>query len=118
VTDPDCIFCKIVAQQIPATVVFNAEADGVTAFRNINPQAPTHVVIVPTEHIANTEALAPEHDSLVGAMVRAAREVARQEGLSDRGYRLVFNTGADAGNTVPHLHLHVLGGREMGWPPG
>jgi histidine triad (HIT) family protein len=118
VTDPDCIFCKIVAQQIPATIVFHSDADGVIAFRDINPQAPTHVVVIPSEHVANTEALAPEHDALVGALVRAARDVARQEGLSDRGYRLVFNTGEAAGNTVPHLHLHVLGGRPLSWPPG
>ena len=87
-----------------------------TAFRDINPQMPLHVLVVPNQHIADTEALEPEHDALVGAMVRAAQQIARQEGVSARGYRLVFNTGRDANNTVPHLHLHVLGGRPMSWP--
>ncbi len=112
--DPDCIFCKIVGGQIPAGIVF--QNDQVTAFRDVNPQMPVHVLVVPNQHIANTEALEPEHDTIVGAVVRAAREIARQEGLSQRGYRLVINTGPDASNTVPHLHL--LGGRAMTWPPG
>jgi histidine triad (HIT) family protein len=115
-TDPDCIFCKIVGGQIPATIVLRS--DQATAFRDMNPQMPTHVLVVPNEHIADTEALAPEHDAIVGALIRTARDVARQEGLSARGYRLVFNTGRDASNTVPHLHVHVLGGRPMAWPPG
>ena len=115
-TDSDCIFCKIVGGQIPsATVVQN---DQVTAFRDINPQMPTHVLVVPNQHIADSEALEPEHDAIVGAVIRTARDVARQEGLSARGYRLVINTGPDANNTVPHLHVHVLGGRPMTWPPG
>jgi histidine triad (HIT) family protein len=79
---------------------------------------PLHVLIVPNEHIADTAALAPEHDSIVGAVVRAASGIARQEGVAERGYRLVFNTGRDASNPVPHLHLHLLGGRSMTWPPG
>ncbi|HEV7666862.1 MAG TPA: histidine triad nucleotide-binding protein [Chloroflexota bacterium] len=115
-TDPDCLFCKIVDGQIPAAIVF--QTDQVTAFRDINPQLPTHVLVVPNEHIANTEALSPEHDQLVGAVVRAAREVAAREGLSERGYRAVINTGPDANNSVAHLHLHVVGGRPMTWPPG
>jgi histidine triad (HIT) family protein len=114
--DPDCIFCKIVSGQIPAGIVF--KDDQVTAFRDVNPQMPVHVLVVPNQHIANTEALEPEHDAIVGAVVRAARKVARLEGLSERGYRSVFNTGPDASNTVAHLHLHVLGGRPMSWPPG
>jgi histidine triad (HIT) family protein len=114
--DPDCLFCKIVDGQIPATVVHRGEH--VTVFRDINPQMPTHVLLVPNEHVANTEVLEPAHDNLVGELVRTAREVARLEGLSQRGYRLVFNTGPDAQNSVPHLHLHMLGGRPMGWPPG
>jgi histidine triad (HIT) family protein len=113
--DPDCIFCKIVAKQIPANVVFQDE--DVTAFRDINPQMPVHVLVVPNQHIANTEALEPEHDALIGALVRAARAVAHQEGATG-GYRLVINTGPDAQNTVAHLHLHVLAGRAMSWPPG
>ena len=115
-TDPECLFCKIVGGQIPATIVRRGER--VTVFRDINPQLPTHVLIVPNEHIANTEALEPEHDALVGEVVRTAREVAAAEGLSERGYRLVINTGPDAQNSVPHLHVHLVGGRAMGWPPG
>jgi histidine triad (HIT) family protein len=114
--DPDCLFCRIVSGQIPATIVHRT--DHVTVFRDINPQMPTHVLIVPNEHVANTEALDQSHDALVGEVVRTAQEVARMEGLSDRGYRLVINTGADASNTVPHLHMHLLGGRRMSWPPG
>jgi len=115
-TDPDCLFCKIVAGQMPATIVYRD--DQVTVFRDINPQLPTHVLVIPNQHVANTEALEPEHDALVGAVVRAARQVARLEGLTERGYRLVINTGPDALNSVPHLHMHLLGGRAMGWPPG
>ena len=89
--DPECLFCKIVRGQIPASIVFRD--DVVTAFRDINPQMPLHVLVVPNQHIADTEALEPEHDALVGAMVRAAQQIARQEGFSPRGYRLVFNTG-------------------------
>jgi histidine triad (HIT) family protein len=115
-TDPDCMFCKIVGGQLPATIVLKNER--VTAFRDINPQMPTHVLVVPNMHVADTESLDEQHDGVVGAVIRAARDVARLEGLSPRGYRLVFNTGPDANNTVPHLHVHVLGGRAMTWPPG
>jgi histidine triad (HIT) family protein len=115
-SDPDCIFCKIVGGQIPANIIL--KNDRVTAFRDINPQMPLHALVVPNDHITDTEALEPQHDALVGAIIRAASEIARQEGVADRGYRLVFNTGRDANNTVPHLHVHVLGGRPMTWPPG
>ena len=115
-SDPDCLFCKIVSGQIPATIVHRT--DHVTVFRDINPQLPTHVLVVPNQHVANTETLEPQHDALVGEVVRTAQAVARSEGLTDRGYRLVFNTGPDAQNSVPHLHMHLLGGRPMGWPPG
>jgi histidine triad (HIT) family protein len=115
-TDPDCLFCKIVSGQIPATIVHRGEH--VTAFRDINPQMPTHVLIVPNEHVSGTEALEPRHDTLAGEVIRTARAIARQESLSDRGYRLVINTGPDAQNSVPHLHVHLLAGRAMGWPPG
>ncbi len=115
-TDPECLFCKIVSGQIPSTIVLRN--DVATVFRDINPQMPAHVLIVPNEHLANTEALTPANDGLVGALIRTAQEVARKEGLSERGYRLVINTGPDALNSVPHLHMHMLGGRTMGWPPG
>ena len=102
--------------EIPGTIVL--KNDTVTVFRDINPQMPTHVLIVPNEHVASTEALEAEHDALVGALVRTAQQLARAEGLSERGYRLVINTGPDAQNSVPHLHVHMLGGRAMSWPPG
>jgi histidine triad (HIT) family protein len=114
--DPDCIFCKIVSKQIPADLVYQDEH--VTAFRDLNPQAPTHVLLVPNQHIANTETLEPEHDAIVGAVMRTARSIARSAGVAGSGYRLVVNTGRDANNTVAHLHVHMLGGRAMSWPPG
>jgi len=112
----DCLFCKIVAGQIPATIVF--QDDHVVAFRDITPRAPTHVLIVPRRHIASLNDLVADDDALVGQMVRAAATIARKEGLADRGYRTVFNCNADAGQTVFHIHLHLLGGRTMAWPPG
>jgi len=114
--DPDCIFCRIVAREIPATLVY--EDERVTGFRDLSPRAPLHVLLVPNEHVANTESLEPRHDALVGAVMRAARDVARKEGVADSGYRLVINTGRDANNTVDHLHVHLLGGRRLDWPPG
>jgi histidine triad (HIT) family protein len=114
--DPDCLFCKIVAKEIPATIVHQDET--ITAFRDINPQAPVHVLVVPNDHIPDTAALDHAHDALVGALVRSAAELARAEGVGHTGYRLVFNTGSDAQNSVPHLHVHLLGGRRMSWPPG
>jgi histidine triad (HIT) family protein len=114
--DPECIFCRIVSKEIPANLVYQDEQ--VTAFRDLNPQAPTHVLLVPNQHIANTEALEPQHDAVVGAVMRAARTIARTAGVAESGYRLVVNTGRDANNTVAHLHVHLLGGRALGWPPG
>ncbi len=112
----DCIFCKIVSGEIPGSVVL--KQDDITAFRDINPQAPVHVLVIPNEHVTNTLDLRPEHDALVGRLTRAAVDVARQEGIDESGYRLVVNTGPDALNAVPHLHIHVVGGRKLGWPPG
>jgi len=112
----DCLFCKIVAGQIPGSVVFQNEH--VVAFRDITPRAPTHVLIVPRRHIATLNDLTPEDDALVGEVVRAAAAVAKEQGLADRGYRTVFNCNAEAGQTVFHIHLHLLGGRPMSWPPG
>ena len=115
-TEPSCLFCRIVAGEIPATVVRQDEAT--VAFRDINPQAPTHVVVVPRAHHADAGALAAADPALSGAVLHAAASVAESEGIDKDGYRLVFNTGAGAGQTVFHVHCHVLGGRTMTWPPG
>lgn len=114
-TDADCLFCKIATGDIPANIV--ASDDQFVAFRDINPQAPTHVLVVPRRHLPSLNEAADE-PALVGAMLAFAREIARREGLADRGYRVVLNTNAEAGQTVFHIHAHVLGGRAMLWPPG
>ncbi|RRQ22774.1 histidine triad nucleotide-binding protein [Thiohalobacter thiocyanaticus] len=112
----DCLFCKMAAGEIkPDTVLEN---DDVIAFRDINPQAPTHVLVIPRQHIATLNDLQPAHAELVGRMYLAAQEVARIDGLDSRGYRTVMNCLEEAGQSVFHLHLHVLGGRPMQWPPG
>ena len=111
----DCLFCRIVAGEIPATVVH--ETDRVLAFRDIAPAAPTHVVVVPKEHHQDVAALSAADPELAAQVMAAGAAVAAAEGLGD-GFRLVFNTGADGGQTVFHVHLHVLGGRSMTWPPG
>ena len=111
-----CLFCKIVAGEIPAPKVY--EDDQVIAFNDINPQAPMHVLIVPRRHIASVNDLTPGDDGIVGEMVRRAAALAAENGVADRGYRTVFNCNAEAGQTVFHIHLHVLGGRRLGWPPG
>ena len=110
----NCIFCRIVAGEIPAT--FLAENAECIAFRDINAQAPTHVLVIPREHVASVNDLAST--ATVAELTAMARTVARTEGIADSGYRLVVNTGGDGGQTVFHLHLHLLGGRAMGWPPG
>lgn len=112
----DCLFCKIVAGEIPATVI--RETPTTVAFRDINPQAPTHVVVVPRAHYPDAAAIANANPALAGDLLAAAAAVAEQEGLVDPGYRLVFNTGPGAGQTVFHVHCHVLGGRPLTWPPG
>ena len=117
----DCLFCRMVAGEIPADVVH--ETDRVLAFRDINPQAPTHVLVIPKDHHPTVAALVTADAGLLGDVVAAAHTVAGQEGLVDDGgaepgYRLVTNTGPQAGQTVHHVHVHVLGGRRMGWPPG
>ena len=111
----DCLFCKIAEGKIPTQPVYQDER--VYAFPDINPQAPVHVLIVPREHVPSLHHADETHKELLGHLLRAAAEVARQKGLGN-GYRLVVNTGADAGQTVDHLHVHVLGGRAMTWPPG
>lgn len=114
-TQEDCLFCKIVAGEIPADVVHETETT--LAFRDIEPQAPTHILVVPRDHHPNAATLAAEAPDTAVALLNAAAAVAEQEGL-EAGYRLVFNTGAQAFQMVFHVHLHVLGGRAMGWPPG
>ena len=112
----NCIFCRIVSGEIPSTKVY--EDDRLIAFTDLNPQAPTHVLVVPREHVPTLNDVTAKHDDLVGAMIRRGASIAHERGHADGGYRLVFNCNADAGQTVFHLHLHVLGGRRMGWPPG
>lgn len=111
-----CLFCGIVAGDVPATEVLSSPRT--FAFQDLNPAAPSHVLVVPREHIADAAALRAEHAEVLAEMFDTARRVAEAEGTSERGYRLVFNVGQDSGNSIPHLHLHVLGGRPMAWPPG
>jgi histidine triad (HIT) family protein len=116
--DPDCLFCKIATGDISATIVHESETT--VAFRDLNPQAPTHVLVIPRSHYPNAAELAEGEPATAADLFDAAREIAVQEGLDgpDGGYRMVLNTGAAAHQTVFHAHLHVLGGRSMGWPPG
>lgn len=111
-----CLFCRIGAGEIPAKVVFQ-DAD-MLAFEDINPQAPFHVLLIPRRHIASLDAMTADDTALVGRLLHRAALLMRERGYADGGYRAVFNTNADAGQTVFHLHLHVLGGRTLGWPPG
>lgn len=112
----DCLFCKIVAGDIPADKVF--ENNNIFAFRDIDPKAPTHILIIPKEHISTTNDLDKSHKTLVGEIMLTAKEIAGQEGIADSGYRTVFNCNQDGGQAVYHIHLHLLGGRHMNWPPG
>ena len=112
----DCLFCKMVRGEIKPDLVH--QDDAVTAFRDINPQAPKHVLLIPNEHVASTNDLRPEHDAIVGRLVRTAAEIAAKEGIGRSGYRLLTNCGREGGQVVQHLHFHLVGGRQMGWPPG
>ena len=112
----DCLFCKIIAGQIPGT--FMHQDDQVVAIADINPQAPVHLLIIPRKHIATLNDLTAEDDAVIGAMHRVAASLAQQNGYSSRGYRTVFNTNREAGQTVFHIHLHLLAGRALAWPPG
>jgi histidine triad (HIT) family protein len=112
----DCLFCKIAARDIPASIVY--EDDRILAFNDINPQAPTHVLVVTKRHITSLNDLSPEDDQIVGELVRRAAAIAKERGISAGGFRTVFNTNRDGGQTVLHIHLHLLGGRSMHWPPG
>lgn len=114
--EPGCLFCKIVSGEVPATVVRDERRT--LAFRDINPQAPTHVLVIPKAHFPDAAALATVDDGLLDEVIRTAHQVAVDEGVADTGYRIVFNTGAGAGQTVFHVHAHVLGGRGLNWPPG
>jgi len=112
----DCLFCKIIDGEIPAEIV--AKNDHALAFRDINPQASTHVLVIPREHIASTRDLNKDNMDVLSHMALLANEIAISEGLTDSGYRWVINTGDDGGQTVFHIHLHLLGGRQLNWPPG
>ena len=111
-----CLFCEIVAGRIPAKIAYQDE--DVLAFHDINPQGPVHVLVIPKRHITSLLDLTDADDGLVGRLVRTGRDIARQEGLADRGFRVLFNAGDDAGYSVYHIHLHLVGGRKLGWPPG
>jgi histidine triad (HIT) family protein len=114
--EENCLFCKIVRSEIPATVVL--DTDDVLVFRDLNPLAPTHVLVIPKRHITGADHIAATDGDVLAAMFLAAKEAAAADGVDESGYRTVFNVGRDSGQSVPHLHLHVLGGRQMKWPPG
>lgn len=114
--EPDCLFCKIVAGEIPTDIVH--ETGSTLAFRDLQPQAPVHVLVIPKRHQPNAAALVQADPTVLAEVIAAAGEVAVVEGIAESGYRLVVNTGAEAHQTVFHVHVHVLGGRKMGWPPG
>ena len=113
---PECVFCRVVAGEAPADVVVRSELS--VAFRDRSPQAPVHVLVVPRRHITDAAALSPSDAAELADVFALAQRVAESEGVAERGYRLLFNVGADASNSVPHLHLHVVGGRRLAWPPG
>jgi histidine triad (HIT) family protein len=111
-----CLFCRIIAGDIPASLIHSD--DRVFAFKDINPQAPLHVLIVPRRHVATLNDLTQADDGLIGEMVRRAADIARTHGYDERGFRTIFNCNDDAGQSVPHIHLHLLAGRRLTWPPG
>lgn len=112
----DCLFCKIIKGEIPSAKVY--EDNKVYAFRDIEPQAPVHILIIPKEHIASANELTEENASIVGHIFAVAAKIAKEEGIAEGGYRIVNNCGEDGGQTVKHLHFHMLGGRSLAWPPG
>ncbi len=112
----DCIFCQIISRERKGQIVY--EDDDIVGFRDINPQAPVHVLLVPRKHIVSVNELSREDSDLIGRMFLVARQIAAEEGIDQRGYRLVVNTNREAGQSVYHLHIHLLGGRRMSWPPG
>ena len=115
-TNGDCLFCRIAAAEIPATIVH--DDDLVVAFRDIDPVAPTHILLIPRRHVASAADLAEADRELLGRLFAVASQLARDEGIAEPGFRLVTNVGPDAGQSVEHLHLHLLGGRKLAWPPG
>ena len=114
--DSDCIFCRIAVREIPADIVH--ESQTVVAFRDLNPQAPVHLLLIPKEHIASVAEIEDRHGDVLTDLMQAATHLAKAEGIADGGWRLLSNVGADGGQTVFHLHFHLLGGRPMTWPPG
>ena len=115
-SNSDCLFCKILAGDIPADIIY--ESDTAIAFRDINPQAPTHVLVIPRKHISTINDITTDDQAIVGSLYLAAKEIAAAEGIADAGYRAVMNCNEGAGQTVFHIHLHLLGGRAFAWPPG
>jgi histidine triad (HIT) family protein len=115
-SESNCLFCKILDGDIPADIVYESET--AIAFRDSNPQAPTHVLIIPRKHIATINEIAEDDQALIGSLYSAAREIAAAQGIAEEGYRAVMNCNEGAGQTVFHIHLHLLGGRDLGWPPG
>jgi len=111
-----CLFCEIVAGRIPAKVAY--QDDQIMAFVDIKPEAPTHTLVIPKRHITSLLDLTPEDDAVIGSLIRKARDLAQLAGIAEKGFRLVFNCGDDAGYSVYHIHLHLVGGRKLGWPPG
>jgi histidine triad (HIT) family protein len=116
VTDPNCLFCRIGRGEVPAEIVH--QDDLVVAFRDINPKAPTHILIIPRRHILSAAELTEEDGEMLGRLFATAAQLARDAGIAERGFRLVTNSGPAAGQSVDHLHFHLLGGRSMAWPPG
>ena len=114
--EQDCLFCRIVRREIPSQIVH--ETDNLLAFRDIDPKAPLHVLIIPKRHIASVSDVEPADAPLLGELFVAARAIAQEQGVAEDGYRVVVNTGAGAGQTVFHIHMHLLGGRDLSWPPG
>ena len=112
----DCLFCKMVSRAIPSNIVF--ENDSVLAFRDIDPKAPTHILVIPKKHIQSINELGPDDQSLAGEILLAAKTIAKAEGIETSGFRTVFNTNDDGGQTIFHIHMHMLGGRRLTWPPG
>lgn len=116
VSPSDCLFCRIASGEIPATLVHADEQ--LVAFRDISPQAPVHILVIPREHVASLDAARDDHRGLLGSLLLTARDLARAEGIAEGGYRTVLNVGDDGGQSVHHIHLHMLGGRSLAWPPG